>query len=322
MPRPWSARMRCAFVASGVAVCDAALVGDPAHDRLVAVRLVDGHDVLQDRGGPLDAHAGVDVLLRQRRQLAVRMQLELHEDEVPELEEALAARAARLAVGLAAAVLDAPVVVHLRVGAARAGTADRPEVLGPRQEHDPLGRLADLAPVVVRNLVLAEPQLRIAGEDAHPEALGIELQVLEDELPGEVDRAFLEVLAEREVAEHLEEGQVRAVEADLVDVRRPEALLHGREQRRRRRLPAEEVRHQRLHPGGGQQRGAVVGRDSGADGRKRGPSTRRRRGSPHAARLRSACRDCTSRTSGAILRRSACDFRDTIASGRSGRTLL
>ena len=235
-----------------VPVCDAALVGDPAHDRLVVVCLVDGHDVLQDGGRPLDAHAGVDVLRRQRRQRSVRMQLELHEDEVPELEEPLAARTTRLAVRLTAAVLDPPVPVHLRVGAARPRPADRPEVLGPREEHDPLGRLADLAPVVVGDFVLAELQFRIAGEDGHPEALWIELHVLEHELPGEVDRALFEVLPEREVAEHLEERQVRAVEADVVDVGRPEALLHRRQQRRGRRLLAEEERHQRLHPGGGE----------------------------------------------------------------------
>jgi hypothetical protein len=40
----------------------------------------------------------------------------------------------------------------------------------------------------------------------------------EDELAGELDRALLEVLPEREVPEHLEEREVVPVEADLVDV--------------------------------------------------------------------------------------------------------
>ena len=122
--------------------------------------------------------------------------------------------------------------------------------------------------MVVRDLVLAEPQLRIAGKHTHPETLGIELQVLEDELPGEVDRAFLEVLAEREVAEHLEEGQVRAVEPDFVDVGRAEALLHRGEQRRRRRLAPEEVGHERLHSCSRQERRAVV---CAGDERRRRP---------------------------------------------------
>ena len=91
---------------------------------------------------------------------------------------------------------------------------------------------------------------------------------VEHELPRELDRAVLEVLAEREVAEHLEEGQVVAVEADLVDVGCAEDLLHRRQERRRRLLAAEEERHQRLHPGRGEQRRAVV---RSRDQRPRGP---------------------------------------------------
>src|SRR6266436_8279361 len=116
-----------------IAVRSAALLRDPAHDRLVDVGLVDGHDVLQDRRSPLDTHAGVDVLLRQWCQLAVGVELELHEDQIPKFEEAFAARTARFAVGLAATVLLAPVVIHLGVWAARTWTADGPEILRRRQ---------------------------------------------------------------------------------------------------------------------------------------------------------------------------------------------
>ena len=117
-----------------VAERDAALGRDPVHDRLVAVGLVDGavRHVLDDRRQPLESHPRIDVLLRQRRQLPVRMLLVLHEDEVPDLEKAVAARAGRRAGRVAAAVLGAPVPVDLRVGAARSGAADRPEVLGAR----------------------------------------------------------------------------------------------------------------------------------------------------------------------------------------------
>ncbi len=78
---------------------DPALGLDPGHDRLVAVRLVDGADALHDRGQPLDPHACIDVLRGERRQRPVRVQLVLHEDEVPELEEAVAARAGGRAPG-------------------------------------------------------------------------------------------------------------------------------------------------------------------------------------------------------------------------------
>ena len=60
-----------------VAVRDAGLRGDPRHDRLVAVGVVDRRDVLHDPRRPLEAEAGVDVLLRQRRERAVGVQLVL-----------------------------------------------------------------------------------------------------------------------------------------------------------------------------------------------------------------------------------------------------
>ena len=102
-----------------LAVPDTGLGGDPGHDLLVAVRVVHGRRVLEDRRAPLETEARVDVLLRERRDGTVRMEFVLHEDEVPELEEALAARARWRAVRLAAPVLFAPVPVDLRVGPAR-----------------------------------------------------------------------------------------------------------------------------------------------------------------------------------------------------------
>ena len=61
----------------------------------------------------------------QRRERAVGVQLVRHEDEVPELEEAGAARARRRAVRLAAAVLLAPVPEDLRVRARTARARPR-----------------------------------------------------------------------------------------------------------------------------------------------------------------------------------------------------
>src|SRR4029079_2920674 len=141
------------------------------------------------------------------------------------LEEAVAARARGRAAGVAAAVLLAPVEVDLRVRPARPRPTDRTEVLAAREGDDPLARDADLEPVPDRDLVLAETELRIAGVHGRPDALPVELQVVLDEFRRELDRALLEVLAEREVAEHLEEREVVAVEPDLVDVGRAEAFL-------------------------------------------------------------------------------------------------
>ena len=119
----------------------------------------------------------------------------------------------------------APVPVDLGVGAARPGAADGPEVLDGRKRNDPLDRHPDLLPELDRDLVRPELHLGIARVDGHPHAVPVELHVLLDELARELDRALLEVLPEREVAEHLEERQVVAVEPHLVDVDRPEAFL-------------------------------------------------------------------------------------------------
>src|SRR5947208_942479 len=68
-----------------------------------------------------------------------RVALELHEDQVPDLHIAVL-------VDLRAAlpaVLGAAVDVDLRAGAARAGDAHRPEVVGLAAPHDPVQRQAD-----------------------------------------------------------------------------------------------------------------------------------------------------------------------------------
>ena len=54
-------------------------------------------DALKHRGDALEAHAGVDALLRQLGDDLARRLLILHEDEVPDLDEAIAVlvRAAR-----------------------------------------------------------------------------------------------------------------------------------------------------------------------------------------------------------------------------------
>ena len=123
--------------------------------------------------------------------------------------------------------LEPAVVVELRARAARAGRARLPEVLRARQQHDPLARHADRQPRLDRLLVGAEAELVVALEDRDPDPLGVEAEVLERELPRHLDGALLEVVADREVAEHLEEGEVALGEADLVDVGRAEALLAG-----------------------------------------------------------------------------------------------
>ena len=228
-------RLRRLLATSPYATPDS--LGDPVHDRLVAVGVVDRVDLLQDPRRALEAHARVDVLLRQRRQRPVGVQLELHEDEVPELEEAVAL-AARRAVGPAAA--DAPRPSRSRSPSrARTARGRRPTRSCPRAAagRSARGGMPDPSPsAATATSSSPSPSSGSPAKTRHPDPVAVELHVLEDELPGELDRAVLEVLAEREVAEHLEERQVVAVEADLVDVGRPEDFCTVVSERRGRLL--------------------------------------------------------------------------------------
>ena len=113
-------------------------------ERLEEVGLVDRRDALHDARHPLEAHARVDVLGGQFRQRAVRLELVLHEDEVPELEEALGVVAR--AIGVRSELRPA-VEVELRAGAARSGGAGLPEVVVYAEPDDALLGHPDGPPV-------------------------------------------------------------------------------------------------------------------------------------------------------------------------------
>src|SRR5262249_56914583 len=66
--------------------------------------------------------------------------------------------------------------------------------------------------------VLAEAERRVTLVHRRPEPLRVELHFLRDELPGELDGVVLEVVAEREVAEHLEERAVAVGAPDVLEV--------------------------------------------------------------------------------------------------------
>ena len=246
----------------GRAVRHVRTLADPRQQRLERVDVEERIDSLQDHRRPLEAHSGVDVLTRQRRQGAVFGEIEFHEDQIPELEKPLALTAGS-AGRPATAVLLAAVVVELAAGAAWTRIGRLPEVLGARESDDPFARHISL-PTRDRDLVLAELQLWIAGEDRRPQTLRLELHPLGHELPGEVDRAVLEVIAERKVPEHLHEAEMPVRQTDVVEVvllaSGTHRLLGRSHTRRGRRLQAEEPALHRLHPRDDEKRRGVVGR--------------------------------------------------------------
>ena len=137
---------QAAAVLVGRIVADAAdLAGrldQRAEDVDVEVRL----DALQHRGRPLQAHARVDVLARQRAQVVRRIAdaVELREDQVPNLDLA----EGRVEIDFAARAADA-------VGPL-AGGVGRPEVLVLAQPLQPLGRQLDLVEPNTGRLVVVE----------------------------------------------------------------------------------------------------------------------------------------------------------------------
>ena len=112
----------------------------------------------------------------------------------------------------------------------------------------------------------------VAGVDGDPEALGIEAEDVGVELPRPLDRVGLEVVAEAEVAQHLEEREVPVGAADVVEVVVLAAGAHALLDRGgagvRRVLVAHEVGLERDHARVGEQERVVV-RDQ-AGGRHRG----------------------------------------------------
>src|ERR1035437_613747 len=225
-------------------------VGD---DVVEDVGLVVAAHALHHRGEPVEAKAGVDGLLGERGAVARLVLVELHEDQVPELDPAVAAA---LVVGAAvvatAAAGAAPVPVDLAVVAARAGGARLPPVVG--DANDPLGRNTD-------HLTPESLGFGVVGIDARPEPLRIETVDLGEQVPGEGHRPLLEVAADRPVAEHLEEGLVGVV-TDLGDVvaeaLAAKALLARHQQRRGRGQLAGDERLQRDHPGHGEEQRRII----------------------------------------------------------------
>jgi hypothetical protein len=119
---------------------------------------------------------------------------------------------------------------------------------------------ADRLPDLDRLEVRAQAELVVAAEHRDPYALRVEPIARRRQLPRVRNRCLLEVVPKGEVAQHLEKGEMPRRQADVLDVGRPEALLHRREPGVRRLLLAAEERLERLHARGREQHRAVVRR--------------------------------------------------------------
>src|SRR5438093_4312757 len=157
---------------------------------------------------------------------------------------------------------------HLRAGrrgqllAAGSGFAHLPEVVLVAQPEDAaVGNPGALAPQSPRLVV------RVVHGDVQPVGIDAEPVLPGHPLPGVVDRLALEVVAEGEVAEHLEEGVGSRGVAHLLQVivlpPGAHAFLAGHGSGVS--APLESLEHplELHHPGVGEQQGGVVRRDQG-----------------------------------------------------------
>ena len=152
----------------------------------------------------------------------------------------------------------ADVHVDLGTGPARSRVPHLPEVvLVAEPEELPLLETGHLPPEVTR--------LGVGFVHRHPEPLRRDPEPLRagDELPRERDRVALEVVAEGEVPQHLEEGVVPLGVAHLFEVvvlaARAHALLAGHRTEVVARLDAEKSALELVHPGVGEEQRRVVG---------------------------------------------------------------
>ncbi len=180
-----------------------------ADQALEQVDFIVGVDALQHGGDALQTHAGVDAGLGKVANDLIVLLLVLHEDVVPDLHEAVAVLIRR--TGRAAEDVVAVVVEDFRAGAARAAVAHGPEVVGRGDADDLVVREAgDLLPDVEGFVV--------GVIDGDQQAAGIKAEFLGQQVPRALDGVVLEVVAEREVAQHLKEGVVTRGIADVVQV--------------------------------------------------------------------------------------------------------
>ena len=156
--------------------------------------------------------------------------VELREHQVPDFD---------LAEGGAAVDFAARAADAVRALAGRVG---RPEVLVLAQPLEPLRRQLDLVEPDARRLVVVQV-------DRGRERFRVQAEPLlaGEELPRPVDRLPLEVVAEAEVAQHLEEGVMVGGAADVVDVAGAEAFLAGGGAGEIELAPAQEVVLELVH---------------------------------------------------------------------------
>ena len=141
-----------------------------------------------------------------------RQLIELHEDQVPDLDETPAAIERELFVFTAGfSCFWTEIVMDFRTGTAGAGIAHLPEVVFLIEAEDALfGHARDALPEFFGVVIFAK--------HGDVELVFGEAVLAGDEVPGELDGFGFKVVAEGKIAEHFEEGVVAAGVADVFEI--------------------------------------------------------------------------------------------------------
>ena len=208
------------------------------HDILNSVNLKKIVNILRNTGKSFKTHACVDIRMSERRIMVVSVILKLRENEVPELNVSVAL-AADLAIGLSAAVLRSSVVINLRARAAGTCTVLPKIILLAEANHVALLNADFLCPYII--------SLVVVKINAYIKLLGIHLHYLGAEFPCPCDGVMLEIITEREIAEHLKICAVTCSLSDILNIGCSDTLLTCCNSRSRRGDLAGKILFHRRH---------------------------------------------------------------------------
>ena len=218
------------------------------------IRIVVRVNTLHHRREPFQAHAGVDGRLGQGNQFSRCIAIELHEYEVPYLNVTVAVLLG--GAGGAARHPGTVIVEYLAARSAGPGVAHGPEIVLLAHASESIRSHTDVPEPNVRRFVV----VRIHRA---PQPLRRQFQYAGHELPGVLDSLALEVVAEAEVPEHLEE---RMVARRITDILKVIVLAAGAYAALRTDgttnfalLAAKKDVLELHHPGVGEQQGRVIG---------------------------------------------------------------
>ena len=242
---------------------DAGFARSRFDQRLKQIDFVIGMHMLQHRRQSLEPHAGIDRGFGQRNHRPIsHFAVELHEHQIPDFDKAITVFIGR--AGRATGNVRAMIVKNFAARATRTGIAHHPEIIGREfatlviaNANDSLFRHANFVRPEVVGLVVVRVH-------RHQQAILWQFVNVGQQFPCKLDRIFLEIIAETEIAEHLKKRVVARGVADVFKIVMLAAGAHAALRCDRAHIRAlflaEETILELIHAGIGEQQRWIVAR--------------------------------------------------------------